>query len=365
MLPFFRAAVRLARAPVTRATTRSRLASSLARSRPFDFSKHAKRVYNKSYQRPQPLESAVPLVGRILRLGLLQWASRPTFYFEAGAISATMGAFYLYHLERVPLSNRLRFNIMYPPFEQLIGEMAYDHFKEELEGQILPDDDPRVIQVRRVLETLVKHADLPIECDWEVVVVDSDVANAFVVPGGKIFVNTGILSVCGDDDGIAAVLGHEMAHNVARHVSESMSRDAVLMVTASFLQLFWNVPGRVSERVFRAAMSLPGSRAQESEADRIGLVIMAQSCYDPKAAVRFWRRMQEIEAKDGAVPEIISTHPSSKRREAELEALLPEAHQSAQSSKCHVVGKHVDDFNILALTQYSMARQVSDARDSL
>ncbi|KAF3914474.1 hypothetical protein AA313_de0204103 [Arthrobotrys entomopaga] len=365
MLPFFRTAVRLARSPVARAVTRPRLISSLPCRRFFDFSSSAKNLYNKSYQRAQPLESAVPVVGRLLRLGLYQWASRPTFYFEAGAISTTFGAFYLYHLEKVPLSNRLRFNVINPIFEQFLGEVSYEIYKDEFQNQILPDDDPRVIQVRRVLERLVKYANLPIECDWNAIVVESDEVNAFVIPGGKIFVKTGILPVCGDDDGIAAVLGHEIAHNVARHMAERMSRDAVLMVTSSFLQMFWSVPGKVSERVFRAAMSLPGSRAQESEADRLGLMIMAKSCYDPKAAVQFWQRMQAMEEEQGAVPEIISTHPSSKRREAELQAMLPDAYHSALGSKCHAAGKHIDDFDLVALARYSMARQVSDAKEFL
>jgi len=101
---------------------------------------------------------------------------------------------------------------------------------EEYKGKLLPPHDPKVRMVQRVLDRLIPHSGLTEENNhWEVHVIDEDTKNAFVVPGGKVFVFSGILDVCRGDDGLAAVLGHEIAHNVAHHAAEKMSQTGVLM----------------------------------------------------------------------------------------------------------------------------------------
>lgn len=139
--------------------------------------------------------------------------------------------------------------------------------------------------------------------------------NAFVIPGGKVFVFAGILSIAKTDDGLAAILGHEIAHSIANHAGESMSRRAVLMVPLQWLLYFLDSSGYTAglgqllgSLALEFGLNLPASRNQESEADFIGLMMMAKSCYDPKAAVGVWERMQE--AEKGSVPEWLSTHPS-------------------------------------------------------
>lgn len=151
---------------------------------------------------------------------------------------------------------------------------------------------------------------------WEVHVIESEERNAFVIPGGKVFVYTGILPITKTDDGLAAVLGHEIAHNVASHQAESMSK-MVWMLPLQFLFYIADGSGYlpfgrfIGDFLLQYGLAMPASRRQESEADYIGLMIMAKSCYNPEEAVKVWERM-EAANKGGAndVPQWLSTHPS-------------------------------------------------------
>ncbi|KAF3938148.1 hypothetical protein ABW19_dt0200024 [Dactylella cylindrospora] len=293
--------------------------------------------YYSRYQRSQRLRaSAYNIFSR--------WAARPSFYYEVASLGALGGSFYLYHLEEVPISGRRRFNVISPNFEKQLGDSQYQLIQEQYRNQILPDRDPRVKQVKRVLQRLIPHSGLPDDYEWKVTVIESPETNAFVIPGGKVFVFTGILPICGDDDGLAAVLGHEIGHNVARHIAEQMSRGIFLLAVASIVEVFWGIPGGFSQQLLQLAIDRPRSRAQETEADHIGLMMMAKSCYDPKAAVELWERMQIVEKKNPAPPEILSTHPSSHRRQLELQELLPTAYQLALDSDCNESGQYLDQF---------------------
>jgi Zn-dependent protease with chaperone function len=146
--------------------------------------------------------------------------------------------------------------------------------------------------------------------------------NAFVIPGGKVFVYSGILPIAKNDDGLAAILGHEIAHNLAGHAAEHMSSMVYLvplrwiLLTALYmgdsmgltLGLGQLLGPWLSNAILQFGIAMPASRTQESEADYIGLMMMAKSCYNPAAAVRVWQRMEEAE-KHG-IPEWMSTHPS-------------------------------------------------------
>jgi predicted Zn-dependent protease len=124
--------------------------------------------------------------------------------------------FYSYNLETVPVSGRRRFNIISPEYEQQMGQQQLQQILAEYKGAILSKRDKRSQAVHRVLERLIPNSGLT-DQKWEIFVIESEEQNAFVIPGGKVFVFTGILPICRDDDGIAAVLGHEIAHNVAHH----------------------------------------------------------------------------------------------------------------------------------------------------
>jgi len=168
---------------------------------------------NLRYQRFAPVRS-----------GLLQlfrrWRARPTFKYEASGVAGGLGGVYFYNTDTVPVSGRRRFNIISPAFEVQLGVQQYQQVLQQYRGRILSDSDPRSRQVKRVLERLIPNSGLPADFDWKVHVIDSEETNAFVIPGGKVFVFTGILPICGNDDGLAAVLSHEVGHTVARHIAE-------------------------------------------------------------------------------------------------------------------------------------------------
>lgn len=144
-------------------------------------------------------------------------------------------------------------------------------------------------------------------------------ANAFILPGGKVFVYSGILRVTRSEDGLAAVLGHEVAHNLAQHHGERMSGTigpnmllyGLIFVTAPLPGAFF-VLQALGVRLLDTLFGRPMSRKMESEADYIGLMLMAEACYDPREAIHFWRRMERaVKAGEAVeVPEWMSTHPS-------------------------------------------------------
>ena len=165
---------------------------------------------------------------------------------------------------------------------------------------------------------------------WEFNLVQSDELNAFCMPGGKIVVYEGLMKIIGSDDELAVVLGHEVAHAVAKHSNERMSQQMVAAAGAGLLGLALSEKSDVTKTAAVAAFGLgaevgvllPFSRSHESEADHMGLVLMTLAGYDPGAAPVFWRKMA---AKGGdKPPELLSTHPSDETRIADLERLLPE-----------------------------------------
>ncbi|KAF2420318.1 hypothetical protein EJ08DRAFT_665672 [Tothia fuscella] len=270
-----------------------------------------------------------------------RWAARPTFYYEVGGLSALTAGFYTYNLETVPVSGRKRFNLISAEQEAEISKQQYGIIMEQYRGRILPGWDKRTRRVEGVLRRLVPRSGLE-GLEWSVHVVESEEVNAFVIPGGKVFVFTGILPICENEDGIAAVLGHEIAHNVAHHAAERMSRGSILtMVSFIFMQLT-GLPDVLSSLPLTLAFDRPNGRAQESEADYIGLMMMAQACYDPEQAEAFWKRMRK--AEKGAPPEFLSTHPSSEHRIEHIQRWLPEAQQKRNESECGAVLDYADDF---------------------
>ena len=167
---------------------------------------------------------------------------------------------------------------------------------------------------------------------WEFNLVQSDDLNAWCMSGGKVVFYTGILPVCQDEKGIAVVMGHEVAHAVAKHGAERMSEGLLAQMGGMALSAAVQSKPEETQALYMAAFGLgaqygvllPHSRGQESEADHLGLIFMAMAGYDPGAAVPFWQRMS---AKSGGQkpPEFMSTHPSDETRIKDIQALLPEA----------------------------------------
>jgi predicted Zn-dependent protease len=168
--------------------------------------------------------------------------------------------------------------------------------------------------------------------DWEYILIeDDDLINAFALPGGKIGVYTGLFKIAKTDSDLAVVIGHEMAHVVAKHGGERMSQQ--MLALGGSIVLSQATKGDTKEdrerlmKIYGFGSSLgillPYSRLHEKEADRLGLIYMAQAGYDPRVAIAFWERMEK--EKSFHMPEFISTHPSSKTRIMELHSLMDEA----------------------------------------
>ena len=167
---------------------------------------------------------------------------------------------------------------------------------------------------------------------WEFKLVEDQEVNAFCMPGGKIVVYTGLMALVSSDDDLAVVLGHEVAHAVAKHSNERMSQEMVASAGSGLLSAAM-IAGKASEGAKSVAQSvfglganygvmLPYSRRHESEADYMGLVLMTMAGYNPDAAISFWTKMASSGGK--APPEFLSSHPSDSTRIAQIRAALPD-----------------------------------------
>jgi predicted Zn-dependent protease len=231
--------------------------------------------------------------------------------------------------QQVPFTNRSQLILVSAEEETKLGAQAY----REVLAKSPTTNDARVVQpVRRIGERLAQAAKRP-DYKWEFSVIDDPKQiNAFALPGGKVAVYTGILPVAQDSDGLAVVMGHEIAHVIARHGAERMSQGLAQQLGGEVLGAA--VGGSASGNLVLAAyglgtqlgVMLPYSRTQESEADHIGLILMAEAGYDPRAAPEFWKRMAKA-ASGGGTPEFLSTHPSHEAREQHIREWLPEALQ--------------------------------------
>jgi len=229
----------------------------------------------------------------------------------------------------VPETGRQSFILTSLSQEAQLGADAFS----EIKGQEKISTDPEATaRVERVGRRIAREAesDLP-DLDWEFVLFDNDAINAFALPGGKVGVYTGLLDLTENDDQLAAVIGHEIAHVTARHGAERMSRSIALAVGGVGLGL----ATRDSEYrdAFMIAygvgstlgVELPYSRRAETEADRVGLLYAARAGYDPRESVTFWQRMQKASEGRPQPPALLSTHPTDDRRIRDLQEMMPAA----------------------------------------
>ena len=224
--------------------------------------------------------------------------------------------------------------------EMQMGAQAYSQVKND--PKMHQSQDPREIEpVRRVAARIIeaakqsKYAEMANQFQWEVTVIKDDkTMNAFALPGGKIAVYTGIFPVAKTEAGLAAVLGHEVTHALARHGAERMSQGQLTNVT---LQVLGTAAGTAGGNAMlgQAAMAalgagvqvgvlLPFSRKHESEADYIGILLAADAGYDPRESVHLWERMEQVSGGKGPA-EFLSTHPGHETRIEQLKKWMPEA----------------------------------------
>jgi predicted Zn-dependent protease len=226
--------------------------------------------------------------------------------------------------ETVPITGRQQLILMSAAEENHMGITAYD---QVLKGERESRDPQLHAMVTRVGQHIAMVAERP-DYAWEFRVIEKDMANAFALPGGKVAVYTGIFKYTQTDAGLAVVMGHEVAHALARHGGERMSRSMIaqLGLTAVQIGLGASNPAIVEGigLAYGIGVELPFDRSQESEADHIGLILMAKAGYDPHEAIPFWERMASGQ-KGQAPPEFLSTHPSGTTRIAQLQQWMPEA----------------------------------------
>jgi predicted Zn-dependent protease len=230
----------------------------------------------------------------------------------------------------VPFTQRRQ--VMLVSETQEIG-LGIELYREILRQSILNHDIEANRIVRRVGERLAQAANKP-NYFWEFVVIDDpEMVNAWTLPGGKVGVYTGIFPVADDEAGLAIIVGHEVAHALARHPGERLSQSLLVQLGAIGLSLSLGGVDPYTADLIRQAYGLgtalgvilPFSRAQEAEADRIGLILAAKAGYDPRAALAVWDRMAAEEKKRPTPPTFLSTHPAYEERRHNIEQSLPEA----------------------------------------
>jgi predicted Zn-dependent protease len=213
--------------------------------------------------------------------------------------------------------------------EQKLGLASYEEILKKEKLSTDPQHNELVQRVGQRIAAATGRSDLA----WEFKVIDnSQTINAFCLPGGKVAVYTGILPVTQSEAGLAAVMGHEVAHAIARHGGERVSQQMVAQLGLSAVSAGMSSRDPKTVETVTALLGagtqvgvlLPFSRKQESEADYMGLIYMAKAGYDPREAVSFWERMSKASG-GGKLPEFLSTHPADQTRIAELREKMPEA----------------------------------------
>ncbi len=254
-----------------------------------------------------------------------------------------------------PYTHRWQLLMVPQSYETKLGAQAYQDVLRDPKVHV-SQDPAETEPVRRVAERIIeaakrsKYADTAKSYTWDVTVIKDDrTQNAFALPGGKIAVYTGIFPVADNEAGLAAIIGHEVTHALAHHGSERMSQGVLAQIGLIGASIALQAEG-FSPVTSQAAMSalgvgtkvgvlLPFSRAHESEADYIGLLLAADAGYDPHEAVRVWQRMEQL-SQGRQPPEFLSTHPGHETRIKRLTGHMPEAvahyEQAAKAPVAHL-----------------------------
>ncbi len=238
----------------------------------------------------------------------------------------------------VPITGRKQLNFL--PESELMA-MSLTEYSQFLSENKVVNNTADAQMVKRVgqriataVETYFREhgmSDRIKDFQWEFNLVDDKTPNAWCMPGGKVVVYTGILPFTRDETGLAVVMGHEIAHAVARHGNERMSQQMGIQLGGTALSVALNEKPEQTQNLFLMAygvgsqvlLTLPYSRTHETEADKLGLIFMAMAGYNPHEAVDFWQRMSQ---QDGQKPpEFLSTHPADETRVRDLKAYMPEA----------------------------------------
>ena len=254
----------------------------------------------------------------------------------------------LYSCGVVPITGRRSLNLVSDE-EVLASSLSqYNSFvaNSRKKGELV--NDPRILKIsERLIQATKtylarnKYIDLWRQMQWEVNVVKSNQVNAFCMPGGKIIVYTGMANLVGlgkgADDELAAVIGHEIGHAIARHANERISRAQLTSMGGQMIAGMLGDKTGISQHIFstvyglgtEVAVALPFNRKQELEADKIGLVLMTLAGYNPEYAVSLWQKMSSVSG--GKSNSFFSTHPTEEKRIQEIRAYLPQLEKEYKS----------------------------------
>jgi predicted Zn-dependent protease len=246
----------------------------------------------------------------------------------------------LYACYKVPITGRRQLSLVSEKEMQAVSFKEYNSFLSQSNVVRYSPDAEMVKRVGQKISTAVTNylyskgqERLLDGYAWEFNLVDDQQVNAWCMPGGKVVVYTGIIPIVKDENGLAVVMGHEIAHAIARHGNERMSQGLVQQLGGIALAVALSDKPAETQQIFMGAYGagttvgfmLPFSRTHESEADIMGIDFMAMADYDPNHAVTFWQRMADASKGQAKPDEFLSTHPSDDARIANIKKHLPEA----------------------------------------
>lgn len=236
-------------------------------------------------------------------------------------LSAVLVGLLLVGCTKTPVTNRTQFMMISPDQEMALGATEA---KKVVETSKVSTDKKLQDRVKRIGERIAVVSGRS-DFAWEFTVIQDDTPNAFCLPGGKVFFYTGILKITENDDQIATVMGHEIAHALARHGAERMSMQSASNIGAQVLAAALNVPAQYQNLYAQAygvtsqvGLILPYSRKFEHEADQIGVYLMYKAGYNPAQALKFWESMARLSKSSQKPPAFLSTHPADDERIREI-----------------------------------------------
>lgn len=266
----------------------------------------------------------------------------------AGAGTLTY-AYYQSHIEAAPITGRKRFIALTDSQLNAIVEVQAEELIEENQGIIVPANDPAYKKLEAIFHRLwYANSDVPgiKDHNWRLIIIDDPKnINAFVLPTGHVFVYTGLINFLQNDDELAIVLGHEMAHAIMKHAAESLSSVQFIdyFVIILMAALWIVMPGDGIAAVFNwflhhvieLMIHMPHSRLKETEADKVGLELASKACFDIRSGTVVWTKM-EVRQKlaEEKIPEWLSTHPVSEKRAEFFDHFIPEYTEMRNACKC-------------------------------
>lgn len=220
----------------------------------------------------------------------------------------------------VPVTGRTQFLLTTESYENSLGAESYEEYKQEYPKSTNAEYNAALERCGNAIKAVANELGGE-DFEWEFTVLDSEIQNAFCLPGGKVAVYSGLMDYMDNEAELAFVVGHEIGHAIARHGGERMSRSIVQSVGAVLISATFN--NEVIDEIYgtgtEIGIMLPYSRSNESEADDIGLILMARAGYDPSASYTFWRRFTNNAEGSSKLDAILSTHPCDSDRIAAME----------------------------------------------